>query len=180
MVALSRTHYRPLLSTVKGKPHASSDDHDEPVRLPKDSASKAPRTVSSAISVEVRRTPRKPKDSEPEVHDLTSGVVGEKLNPLELAKTSPQKRKAAEPEVLDLTESGAFKKQKKDTAPSRVQKSKAEQSLPSPASIESGKRRGTTTMQTGMDTDADPLSSSEAEQPSTVSGAQKNGNGSTS
>lgn len=154
-----------LLTLVGRKQHASSDDHEEPVRPRKDPAFRLPTLrETSAPTADSSQKPEK---------RLPPSL------PLEATRTIPRKRK--EPEINDLSNSSAVKKTKlaeqgKERAAPRVQKSKAEKSLPSPESIESGKRR-TARMQTETDFDADPASSSDVEQHWTVAGAQRNGNG---
>lgn len=173
MPGLSRDRFKPLLRIVNNKPHASSDDHEEPPVQPrKESGFKTTRPLetSSSSSRLAGDFKKRPENQLP----LS-------LPPREPLRTSPRKRER----VIDLCEDSPPKKLKlgnnENVAPLLSRKSQAEKSLPSPESIERRKRR-VSRMQTETDFEADPLSSSDGEQqPSIVAGPLKNtGNGSTS
>ncbi|KAI5366327.1 Putative restriction of telomere capping protein [Septoria linicola] len=158
-----------LLKQVGNQPHASSDDHEDDTRTPREPPIyREVETLPSVLARSVAKVETPPYRPTPQL-------------PQNLAKTNSLELKRKHPEVVDLLESPP--KRHKALGKENFQaKSKAERSLPSPAQTESVKsgtsRKGT--MQTEYDFNADPQSSSEVEQASTIAGGKRNSNGSTS
>ncbi|KAM3420115.1 hypothetical protein BST61_g3417 [Cercospora zeina] len=102
--------------------------------------------------------------------------------PQRQSSPSPPKQKRDAREVIELLDSPPKRPQTQRSVVRDTQsKTKAETSLPSPATTASvkswGSRKGT--MQTEVDFDADPQSSDDAEESYTLAGSKRHGNGNT-